>query len=317
VDAPYEGQDFNLALTITSTGVRLGRDIEIDGLPPGQVLLREPFRELPTEHAMRNGELLETRRYRCEARARRPGTLTIRPKLRVTILSRQSPGGRLDVETPHDIMANQLQILARPLPAQGRPSDFSGAIGSFSLEVTVSPTNTSVKNLVQIVTRIRGEGNIDDVLPPRIAAGRHFWIYDPLEIPAQKADAAAFEQLLVPQSTNAVAVPPVSFSYFDPRAGRYITLTRGPFPLQFQASPSFLPHSRSAVAAAIRSLLHGNDAVVLRDQYARFAPFPTAAATFRLRRNAPVRILSVSGQWARVAAGNNVGWLPRTAIGTQ
>jgi hypothetical protein len=74
-----------------------------------------------------------------------------------------------------------------------------------------------------------------------VVAGRHFKIYDPIPLDDEdKKGIRTFEQTLIPQDTNALAIASVSFSYFDPGTGTYKTLRRGPFRLSF--------HSRQAPA---------------------------------------------------------------------
>jgi tetratricopeptide (TPR) repeat protein len=43
------------------------------------------------------------------------------------------------------------------------------------------------------------------------------------------------EQVVIPTSADVTAVPAVRFAFFDPAAGRYRTVTRGPFPLTVRA----------------------------------------------------------------------------------
>jgi hypothetical protein len=60
----------------------------------------------------------------------------------------------------------------------------------------------------------------------------------------QEGDAGwRVEQTVIPENTNAGAIPAVTFAYFDPRTAQYDRLSRGPFPLSF--------HTRAAAAAFV------------------------------------------------------------------
>ena len=85
---------------------------------------------------------------------------------------------------------------------------------------------------VHVTTTISGEGYFDELVAPRVSEGSHFRVYEPRQIDRDD-EATVFEQILIPQSTNAVAVPAISFSWFDPKAGAYRNLTRGPTRLSF------------------------------------------------------------------------------------
>ena len=43
--------------------------------------------------------------------------------------------------------------------------------------------------------------------------------------------------VVIPLSEKVKSIPEVSFSFFDPEAGQYRTLTRGPFPITVKKSP--------------------------------------------------------------------------------
>ena len=67
-----------------------------------------------------------------------------------------------------------------------------------------------------------------------LAPTSHFKVYEP-RLVAEEEGKATYKQVLVPRTTNAVAIPPVSFSFFDPEEQIYRTLVRGPFPLAYLA----------------------------------------------------------------------------------
>ncbi len=140
------------------------------------------------------------------------------------------------------------QIL--PLPAQGRPADFSGAIGKFTLEATVQPDRTNVGDPVTLQTRIAGEGNFGQVQAPVLALPPGWKSYPSSQRfkPANPAPSTAassrvgivgekiFDQALVPLQSRVSALPSLQFSYFDPEAQHYTTLKASLPPIAIAAS---------------------------------------------------------------------------------
>ncbi len=113
------------------------------------------------------------------------------------------------------------------LPEKGRPAHFGGAIGTFSLLVSVKPTTAKVGDPLTLKMVVTGTGNFDRVDPPVFPAGGGWKTYTPSSEFKDLGNGRGrkeFEQAIVPTSTSLQAVPPVSFTYFDPVARHYVTL---------------------------------------------------------------------------------------------
>jgi hypothetical protein len=245
----FVGELFDLTLVITSTDLRVGQNFQLLNLPSDDTLHRlGTFQDLPVRREQVGYQLREIRAFRCRARILRPGDVNLAPVLRLGILSRQSSffGPRWS-ETAQDVAVRPLPLTARALPAKGQPAEFSGAVGSFEFDLAVTPRDVAVGELVTLTMRIRGDGYLADLPPPSLAAVAHFKVYAPRDITPAQAAERVFEQIVIPQSTNAVAVPPVSFAYFDPRVGggSYLSIQRGPTPLTFhEARATVVPTYR-------------------------------------------------------------------------
>ena len=55
------------------------------------------------------------------------------------------------------------ELTVRELPAEGRPADFHGAIGTFSIASDVSPAKADVGDPLTLRMRVTGSGNFDRV----------------------------------------------------------------------------------------------------------------------------------------------------------
>ena len=140
-----------------------------------------------------------------------------------------------------------LRIL--PLPTEGRPDSFSGAVGRFELSSEANPRQVTAGDPITFQVAVRGSGNLDRLQPPRLADSPSWKTYPPSARPlptGQPADAAQkyFEQVLIPLDATVTAIPSLPWSYFDPEAKRYATLTLPALPLKV------LPSAPLAVAAS-------------------------------------------------------------------
>ncbi|MCX6924681.1 MAG: BatD family protein, partial [Verrucomicrobia bacterium] len=139
---------------------------------------------------------------------------------------------RMQVEERRVALAAEPETLTvLPLPKENIPADFKGAVGSFSMILTAGPTNVAAGDPVTVKVQISGHGAFDSLALPEQNAWREFKTYPPTS-KVETTDALGlqgsktFEQVVVPQSPEIKALPPVSFSFFDPDQKRYRTLTQ-------------------------------------------------------------------------------------------
>ncbi|WP_417914815.1 BatD family protein [Candidatus Electronema sp. JM] len=139
-------------------------------------------------------------------------------------------------------------VTALPLPAKNRPADFKGAVGTFSLAVAAAPADGKLGEPITLKMKITGSGNFDRVQAPELTDSAGWKVYPPANSFSGKGSKGekTFEQAIVPVSSSLKAVPPLRFSYFDPAAGDYITLTSEPIPLRLHSAPEQAPAPQPA-----------------------------------------------------------------------
>jgi BatD DUF11 like domain len=141
----------------------------------------------------------------------------------------------INVESP----AQELKVSA--LPAEGRPDDFHGAIGTFAIQSDVSPPKADVGDPLTLTMRVVGSGNFDRVDSTMLDNVEHWKTYPPKSTfnttdPLGHKGEKIFEQPLVASQPGAQTLPPLNFSYFDPNTKRYETIHSAP--LNVKISPS-------------------------------------------------------------------------------
>ena len=61
---------------------------------------------------------------------------------------------------PATLTSEALALQVLPLPQEGRPADFGGLVGSFTLEATVEPQQLKAGESVTLTATVRGRGNV-------------------------------------------------------------------------------------------------------------------------------------------------------------
>ncbi|MCE9615693.1 MAG: hypothetical protein K8T26_15600 [Lentisphaerae bacterium] len=246
----YQGQTFALTLTIRAQGISLGRQFNLDGLPDSGLIELEAFQELPSRREQVGAASVEARQFRCRAYARLPGQVDLAPTLQYERLTQERTWfGTTTFQSTRRLALLPLELKVLPLPADGRPAAFSGAVGRFTFKMEASPRDAAPGDLVTLLLALRGDGRLDAISCPPLASNALFRVYPPRALSDGKAGEKRFEQIVIPESTNAVITPAATFSFFDPVAGAYRTVTAAGIPLTLHvrsAAPLFTPYHPDA-----------------------------------------------------------------------
>ncbi len=123
-------------------------------------------------------------------------------------------------------------LMVRPIPEQGRPEFYAGAVGRFDFGVTAKPTDVRVGDPITLTIRISGAGRLDTLAPPPLA-----------QLPALTADfkvpdeelagviensTKVFTQSIRARSDRVRSIPAIPFAFFDPDAGAFRTARSKP-----------------------------------------------------------------------------------------
>ncbi|MCX5713645.1 MAG: BatD family protein [Candidatus Omnitrophica bacterium] len=128
---------------------------------------------------------------------------------------------------PLNLKSADIPVTVLPIPEQNKPDSYSGAVGYFDLDASVSPQEVKVGDPITLRIIVRGEGNFNTVSMPRLSSTKDFKIYEPQV--KQEKNEKIFDEILLPMSSSIREVPQVAFSYFNTSEGKFDTLTKGPF----------------------------------------------------------------------------------------
>jgi hypothetical protein len=151
------------------------------------------------------------------------GQVQIRRSVRDPFASFFSLGGFMNIVRK----TAPIKLDVKPLPEAGRPTDFTGAVGSFRMKVAADRTTVDLGDAVALRVTVEGEGSLQSATAPKIAAPPDVKIYDPKMLeatstgPEHLGAKKTWEWVVVPLAPGTVRVPAPSFSYFDPGSGGY------------------------------------------------------------------------------------------------
>lgn len=108
------------------------------------------------------------------------------------------------------------------LPAEGRPENFSGAVGSFSYKVEASKQELKANDAFNLKVTIGGKGNAKLVDAPKLQLPESFESYEPKVLDG--ANSKTFDYLIIPRQEGEYTLDNLDFSYFDLDSKRYVTI---------------------------------------------------------------------------------------------
>ena len=136
-----------------------------------------------------------------------------------------------------EIESKPVTLEVKPLPPNA-PPEFSGAIGTFTMEAGAKPRTVQVGDPITVTANISGRGNFDRVSVPVLADESGWHKYPPSTNFKQDDDVGisgvkTFETVLTPNESK-TSIPPLVFSFFDPVNEKYVTLHSDAIPVKVE-----------------------------------------------------------------------------------
>jgi hypothetical protein len=134
------------------------------------------------------------------------------------------------------VNSEPLELEVMPLPDEGRPAQFYGLVGQYTISASATPTQVNVGDPITLTVKIGGGKYLKPVQWPELEnvpgmAGN-------FKIPTQKASPTiedgfkVFTQTIRANNDRVTEIPPIPLAYFDAGQGRYVTATTEPIKLE-------------------------------------------------------------------------------------
>ena len=201
------------------------------------------------------------------------GELTIEPltldvPIDVQGNTRDIFGRRRMTRVNRTISAGKRIINVKPLPTEGRPDDFSGAVGNFNFSVSVNKTMLDANEALELKIRTKGIGNLKLFNLPSLTLPSSLEVYEPVRDNKVAINIKGMNGFIsdtytiIPQYKGSYPIRPISFSYFDVTSAKYKTIISDEIVVKVQNGP--VPNQLTEVN---KSLSTENDLPLTNNQF--------------------------------------------------
>ncbi len=121
-------------------------------------------------------------------------------------------------------------IAVRELPDNGKPKNFTGAVGQFEFDIILNKNSLKASESFQANVKVTGEGNLKLFDLPELMVPASMELYEPERKENVKTNLAGMSgtveniYTIVPKYQGKFPIQEVEFSYFDPKEKRYRTI---------------------------------------------------------------------------------------------
>lgn len=155
-------------------------------------------------------------------------------------------GQSMDVmtEARKTLRTTPVTVDISPLPLEGKPANFSGAVGIFNFTPSISAQKMKANDAVTIKLDISGAGNLKLIKNPEIKFPKDIETYDPQVKNDFKltenglSGTKTIEYMFIPRYPGKFTIPPIEFSYFDTRTNTYKTVSSPSYELDVDKDPN-------------------------------------------------------------------------------
>jgi len=158
-----------------------------------------------------------------------PLAMTFLVRLQIKGIFDNPFGNYQDVKFP--VKSAPVIIHVTPLPAAGKPANFSGAVGNFTVNSDVDKKELKANETLNYSFEVSGSGNLNLINAPTITPPPDIEKYDPKTDDHITVDdkgvsgSRKYSYLLIPRHEGEYTLNPITgFSYFNPATKRYVTL---------------------------------------------------------------------------------------------
>ncbi|WP_317900171.1 BatD family protein [Aurantibacillus circumpalustris] len=174
--------------------------------------------------------------YRTEAIANKSGKITL-PSIEQGLVIRKQTSSKprnifeqfFGANGYEDINVNAyskpVTIEVLPLPEEGKPENFNGAVGVFQCKIQVTRNELKANEAFNLKMTITGKGNLKLVGAPNLELPEGFETYAPKI--SEGVNSKTFDYLVIPRNEGEFQLKGLDFSYFSLDTKRYVTVPSG------------------------------------------------------------------------------------------
>ena len=141
------------------------------------------------------------------------------------------------------ISAGKRTITVKPLPIEGKPDNFYGAVGAFNFNVSTNKLTLDANEALELKIRVKGTGNLKLFNLPSINLPSSLEVYEPIRDNKIAVNIKGMDGFIndtytvIPQYKGSYPIRPITFSYFDPVLKSYKTVSSEEIIIQVKNGP--------------------------------------------------------------------------------
>jgi hypothetical protein len=134
------------------------------------------------------------------------------------------------------VSSEPLELEVLPLPEEGKPAQFYGLVGQYTISASANPTQVNVGDPITLTIKIGGGKYLKPVQWPELEKVPEMAVN--FKIPSQKSSPTIddgfkiFTQTIRANNDKVAEIPPIPLAYFDADKGRYVTAQTEPIKLE-------------------------------------------------------------------------------------
>ena len=160
-------------------------------------------------------------------------------------------------DIPVDLKSIPVNIHVTALPEKGKPADFNGAVGNFSLNNAIDKTEITTDDVANLTVNITGSGNLKLFDAPKLNLPNGLNTFDPQmvdTITGRSTTISGTKKItyaITPHTPGDYEIPAMPFSYFNPQSGTYVTLHTNPLKIHVKPGKHYTPTQQAGNNTAI------------------------------------------------------------------
>ncbi len=185
-----------------------------------------------------------------------------------------------------------VKIHVLPLPAHGKPKDFSGMVGNYTFDAAFDKDSLALGDALTLSIQISGDGKPGTVTDPLLPEFSDFRTVPPETSVKKKVSNGKvvttknIRIFLYPKKKGEFDIPAITYSWFNPTKKKYESKTLGPWKIKVEkgeasasaqfapSAPSYAPQAKSEIEDLGRDIRYIHPITSVSPQKAPFYATP-------------------------------------------
>ena len=174
-------------------------------------------------------------------------------------------GNTIYTQTSKKVASRKRIIKVKNFPENGKPESFNGAVGNFDISLNSSKSQLKATESFQLEFKVNGNGNLKLFSLPEIIVPSSLEKYAPefkekinTSLSGMNGEISNV-YTIVPQYQGKYPIPPVEFSFFNPKTEQYVTLYSNESIVDVLDGPTRLSESNVQASNPVNNSITSSD----------------------------------------------------------